>query len=319
MKRRFLIVLPLILLAGGYALFSPSRRMETVYPHRGSAVQAVYATGEVEPVEWAELSAKVAGQVVSLKVDEGDTVKAGDVLAELDDSVERAELVEHRARISFLAREMERYRKLMKMDFASRQRYEQAQSEYNAVTAAAKAQESLIERMHIRSPLDGVVLRREIEQGESVKQNDPVFWVGMPRPLWITAEVEEEDIPLVRPGQKVLIKADAFPGEVLEGSVSEITPKGDPVDKSFRVRVSLPEDTKLLTGMTVETNIVIREVADTLLVPPGSVEESHVWVVTSGMPEKRAVKTGIEGEDATEILEGLKENEEIALHPGGGE
>lgn len=313
MKRLIFIFITLILLIGGYRLLSPSQQVATVLPHRGQAVQAVYATGEVEPKEWAELSAKVAGQVVTLKVDEGDTVKAGDTLAELDDTVERAELVAHRARISFLASEMERYRKLMKMDFASRQRYEQAQSEYNAITAAARAQESLIERMHIRSPLDGVVLRREIEQGESVKQNDPVFWVGKPHPLWVTAEVEEEDIPLVQLGQKVLIKADAFPGEALEGKVSEITPKGDPVDKSFRVRVSLPEDTRLMTGMTVETNIIIREVENALLVPQSSVVDGQVWLADG---TKRAVKTGIAGEDTVEILEGLEENDEIVLNPG---
>ena len=114
--------------------------------------------------------------------------------------------------------------------------------------------------MTIISPIDGMVLRREIEPGEFVKQGDTAFWVGQPKPLRITAEVDEEDIPLVKLKQRALIKSDAFPEQVSEGLISDITPKGDPLNKNFRVRISLPENSPLYVGMTVEVNIIINEV-----------------------------------------------------------
>ena len=75
----------------------------------------------------------------------------------------------------------------------------------------------------------------------------------------VTAEVDEEDIARCRPGQQAVIKADAFPGRVLKGQVNEITPLGDPLNKSYRVRVALPDDTPLHLGMTTELNIIVSE------------------------------------------------------------
>ena len=92
-----------------------------------------------------------------------------------------------------------------------------------------------------------------------VDTTDTVFWIGDPKPLRITADVDEEDVPRVEPGQKVLLRADAFPDRVLEGGLTSITPKGDPVQKTYRVRIELPDDAPLLIGMTVEANVVVRE------------------------------------------------------------
>jgi RND family efflux transporter MFP subunit len=148
-----------------------------------------------------------------------------------------------------------------------------------------------------------------------VRQGDSVFWVGASKPLRVTAEVEEEDIPLVDVGQKVLLKADAFPDQIIEGKVVEITPKGDPVDKNFRVRVSLPEDTRFMTGMTVESNIIVREAKNVLLVPTSGVREGAVFVTAGEKFERRAVELGVRGEEEVEIREGLREGEKILKNP----
>jgi multidrug efflux pump subunit AcrA (membrane-fusion protein) len=113
----------------------------------------------------------------------------------------------------------------------------------------------------------------------------------------------------------VLIKADAFPGQVLTGTVAEITPKGDPINKSYRVRVALPDDTVLRVGMTTETNIVVREQVDALLVPASAVSGGRVWLAVEGRAHKRAVKTGAIGENKAEILDGLKSDELVIVNP----
>ena len=89
----------------------------------------------------------------------------------------------------------------------------------------------------IVAPMDGVVLRRDGEIGEIAEVGQILFRVGVPKPLQVVAEVNEEDIPRVELGQVVLFRTDAFPDRRLEGKVREITPMGDVVAKTFRVKI----------------------------------------------------------------------------------
>jgi len=142
-----------------------------------------------------------------------------------------------------------------------------------------------------------------------------LFWIGRASPLRIEAEVDEEDIPLVAVGQSALIKADAFAGRKLDGTVADITPKGDPVNKSYRVRIALPRDTPLRIGMTVESNIVVRREGAALLVPQGAVSGGHVFVVVEGRVVRRAVVMGVVGQGVVEIRDGVAEGETVVLDP----
>ena len=139
-----------------------------------------------------------------------------------------------------------------------------------------------------------------------------LFRVGVPTPLQVVAEVNEEDIPRVALGQVVLFRTDAFPGRRLEGKVGEITPMGDINAKTFRVKMALPDDTPLKPGMSVEANIVTREKENALLVPADSVQGNAVFVVDGARLRKRAVTFGIRGTRTVEILDGLKDGERIA-------
>ncbi len=159
-----------------------------------------------------------------------------------------------------------------------------------------------------------VVLREDGEIGEIVDSLNVLYRIGLPRPLQVVAEVNEEDIPRVRNGMKVLLRTDAFLNQPLEGTVSDITPAGDPVAKTYRVKVALPDDTPLRIGMSVEANIVTREKADVLLVPPVAVVGGDVFMVEGSRAYRRKVEVGLRGTRATEIVSGLKEGE-IVLAP----
>jgi len=128
--------------------------------------------------------------------------------------------------------------------------------------------------------------------------------------------VDEEDIARVAIGQEVLIRADAFPGRIFRGAVNSITPKGDPVARSYRVRVTFSEPTPLLIGMTTETNIVVRKTDDALLLPPSALQNGRVWRVRDGRLEARSVKAGASGAERVEILEGVAEGDAIVAVPG---
>lgn len=320
MKRSSKIALYLALLAAATAagLFAYSKMRTTVTlerPARGPAVEAVYATGTVEPVYWSKVAPVSAGRIAAILARDGDPVKKGAALARLEDQDKRANVAQLAARRDFLLQELARSRNLILKGFISKQALDLAAAELKQAEAAlASARKPLADTI-LTAPLDGVVLRQDGETGETVATNQTLFWIGQPKPLRVIAEVDEEDIARVQPGQRVLIKADAFPGVVLEGRVADITPKGDPINKSYRVRVSLPENTPLKVGMTTETNIVVRETPDALLVPSTSVSGGKVWVAENGRAKRLAVKTGAIGEKKAEILDGLKGDEAVIANP----
>ncbi len=317
MSRRLLLILAVLLLLGGAAflLFRPGTKVEAARPQRGPAVEAVYATGTVEPELWTQVSATVSGRISEILVREGDRVAEGQPLLRLEEEEALARLNELKARAAYSAEEMERQRKLFGQGFASREALSRAQSDALAAQAAVTQAKQKLGDLTVVAPMDGVILRRDAEPGEVVDKQNVLFWIGQPTPLRITAEVDEEDIPRVKVGQPVLIKADAFPDQVLEGSVAQITPKGDPVTKSFRVRVRLPDGTPVMVGMTTEINVITLKVDDALLVPATAVTDGTVFVIDGANVKARTVKVGIQGRTSTQVLEGLSGDEQIVRDP----
>ena len=321
MSRRHLILLLaalLVAVAAGVVWWLVAPVVTLVTPTRGPAVHAIYATGNVEPVSWAKVTPLVRGRIVDLCRCEGRVVSKGDELARLDDREARAALAELEARAAFAAQEVKRYNELSRREVASAQASDRARSESEQAQAAVVAARERLGHLSLEAPLDGVVLRRDGEIGEVVEPGQVVFWVGQLAPLWVVAEVDEEDIPVVERGQQTLIKADAFPGQVLEGRVASITPKGDPVSKSYRVRIDLPSDTPLLIGMTVEINVVAVRHDDALLVPTAALSDDAVWTVRNGRAIRIPVTFGIRGTERTEVVSGLAEDEHVMLDPPAG-
>jgi RND family efflux transporter MFP subunit len=312
--RSVFLLLALLLIVGG--VFVGFRHQtatpgETVTAIRGPAIEAVYATGEVELAVWAELAAQLTGRVEAVPATEGQAVTAGQLLVQLDQSVERHQLTQLQANLTYLRQDLRRQQALGKESFASRQRIEDLASQVAATEAQIAAQAALLDRLQITAPFAGVVIRRDVEPGETIKQGDTVLWIGAPASLRVTAEVDEEDIARVTPGQTVLLKADAFPGQVLRTTVGEITPKGDPLNKNFRVRMPLSADSPLRPGMTVEANIIVREVKDALLVPATALRDNRVFQVTGRTVTPVAVRTGIAGITMVQVLDGLGEGDRI--------
>ena len=234
------------------------------------------------------------------------------MLARLDDREIAAGLKELKAREQFLLNEMSRVSQLIAKGAATTQAYERAGMDLQTVQGLIAVQTEKIADYVIPSPMDGMVLRRDGEVGEIAEAGQILFRVGVPTPLQVVAEVNEEDIPRVALGQVVLFRTDAFPGRRLEGKVGEITPMGDINAKTFRVKMALPDDTPLKPGMSVEANIVTREKENALLVPADSVQGNAVFVVDGARLRKRAVTIGIRGTRTVEILDGLKDGERIA-------
>lgn len=334
MSRRLLLLLPLLLIGAGgaWVWFAMPPRLTIAMATTGPALEAVYATGAVEPVNWARVGPATRARVTAVQVEEGERVTEGQTLARLDDRQARLLADEAEARARFAADDLARTRTLVARDIAARTTLERAERDARAARAAADALIQRLDDYLVRAPTDGVVLRRDAEVGEVVDTPASLFWIGEPRPLRVTAEVDEEDIARIEVGQQVLLRADAFPGRVMTGEVAQITPKGDTTRKSYRVRLNLPDDTPLLIGMTVEANIILRQTAEAVLVPPSAVvlpdqprgtpsvapgrtRPAVVWVVEKETAQRREIEIGVQGARAMEVRRGLFAGEVVVVDP----
>lgn len=304
----------LLVAAAGLAAFaaiglmSRAREVTTAVAKRGSAAEVVYATGNVEPVHWAKVTALSRKRIVEICKCEGKQVKKGDVLARLDDAEEAAVMSELQARLARLKDDAERLTTLVQRNITPKRDLDEKLTQIREQEARIAAQQDRIADLSLKSPMDGVVLRRDGEIGEmaGIGSSDTLLWVGQPTPLQIVAEVNEDDISRVTKGQKTLLRHEGHTQGPLTGEVMRITPKGDPQAKTFRVYIALPDDTPLRIGMTVEANIVVSEITDGVIVPAEAVSEQKVQTVDNGRVTTRPVEVGIRGSGTIEIRSALK-------------
>lgn len=318
-----LFFLCFIAAAGGYWWFALRLPVVVVaLPKRGPAVEVLYATGVVESRNWAKIAPKGNGRITEILADEHDKVVTGQPLMRLDDEEARALLAQAEAGEAYYREELVRQRKLAQSKTVSQGTLDRAINDYLQAEASMMAARRRVEDLTIVSLKDGTVLRRDGEIGEMVGKENVLYWVGQVRPARITADVDEEDIARVRPGQKVLIKADAFPDHVFEGKVERITPVGDTLNKNFRVRIDIADDIPLMLGMSCEINIVVRENPQALLVPGTAVENRQskqgVFLEKNETVRFSPVQIGATGQGMVEIVSEFDDRSRVLVTPPAG-
>ena len=319
MRKTLIWTLCLVALAALAAAFFWWQRgpvaVSVVSPSRGPAIDAIYATGTVEPTVMLPIAPRTGGRIVELNADEGDTVRKGQVIARLDDADLASTVVELEARARYAQSQHERIEGLVRQGFMAKAEADRTRAEQDAALAAVKRARSQRDYMALTAPEVGLIIKRDGERGQFIPAGQAVFFLSCCAPLRVTAEVDEEDIARVKVGQAVVLRADALPGEILDGRVAEITPKGDPVARSYRVRVELVDPEKFRVGMTVDANIIVAERANALLVPATAVQDGAVWTVEDGRVRKKAVRAGVTGSGRTEILSGLEQGARLVDSP----
>lgn len=313
MKKALIVLILLVAAGAAFWFFNPAKAhdVKAVKAVRAPAVQAVYATGTVEASLMIPIAPKVAARLMTLNVDEGASVKAGDILAQLEDTDLQQAVVDAQAKLDLAGKDLARAQKLGKTGAISKEALDQAQATSDSARAALERAKAELGYLQLVAPQDGTIIRRDGEIGELITIGTPVFWINGGNNIRIETEVDEEDVGLVKPAQKVLISADAFPGQIFNGHVISITPKGDPVARSYRVRVGFDGDAPLMIGMTAETNIITQEKDSAILVPLTAVKDGKILKVTGGKAQEIAVKTDIKSPQAIEITQGIIEGDVV--------
>lgn len=301
-------------------------QVEVATVQRGPAIEAVYATGVVEPTVQIPVAPRAGARLVAWTVDEGATVRRGQVLARLEaEDLERT-VQEMAAREQLARSNLQRTEQLVAQQFLSPAELDRTRIEWRAAQAALQRAQAQRDYTQLVAPADGVVLRRDGERGQFIPAGQTVYTLACCAPLRVAAEVDEEDIARVRVGMPVVLRSDALPDRVHDGKVAEITPKGDPVARSYRVRIRFDDaasfdvlgNSGVRSGMTMDANLIVGRRDDALLVPTRALQGSRVWVVADGRLQRRDVVLGVKGTERTEVVKGLAEGERLVVSPVDG-
>ena len=286
----FLVVLAGLLYWWGSsrAAQDPAQRYRTVAVERGSVVQSVSANGTLNPVVLVSVGTQVSGTVKKLYVDFNDQVKAGQPLLELDDALvaasERqsaANVINAQASLDLAQANETRMRALLAQEYVSRQEYDQAAQTLKSARAqlaqaqAANARDRAnLGYTTIRSPVDGVVIDRVVDLGQTVAasfQTPTLIKIAQDlTEMRIDTSFAEADLGNIREGLPARFTVDAFPDRQFEGVVQQIrlnpTTQQNVVTYNVRISVANPEHI-LLPGMTAYVTIGVQSREDVLLVP----------------------------------------------------
>ena len=286
----FLVVLAGLLYWWGSsrAAQDPAQRYRTVAVERGSVVQSVSANGTLNPVVLVSVGTQVSGTVKKLYVDFNDQVKAGQPLLELDDALvaasERqsaANVINAQASLDLAQANETRMRALLAQEYVSRQEYDQAAQTLKSARAqlaqaqAANARDRAnLGYTTIRSPVDGVVIDRVVDLGQTVAasfQTPTLIKIAQDlTEMRIDTSFAEADLGNIREGLPARFTVDAFPDRQFEGVVQQIrlnpTTQQNVVTYNVRISVANPEHI-LLPGMTAYVTIGVQSRDDVLLVP----------------------------------------------------
>ncbi|WP_176594144.1 efflux RND transporter periplasmic adaptor subunit [Sphingobium sp. EM0848] len=314
----WLLLLALLAAAAAYWLLSGRARDVTLVSARiGEAVELVYATGFVEAEHPVSVAARMTAPVRQVLAGEGDRIITGQPLILLDDEEQRHALQQARAQRRVAGQDERRILALYTRGWVTRAARDAAVAQADSARAAEASAAARLDQMVVRSGMNGIVLRRDVEPGDLAVPSRTLMTLGDPARIRITATVDERDVPRIHPGQPALMSSDAWPGRVLHGHVREVTPGGDPEQRAFRARIVTEDGSVLPLGLTLEVNIVTRRAIRALLVPTTAVESGHVWTVRDGRAHQHPVRTGTAGSRDIQILSGLSRDERVVKAPEG--
>ena len=350
--------------AGGWMLLHPSKHegitLETAPTSRITISNSVTATGTVEPVTEVEVGTQVSGIIDRLYVDYNDVVKAGQLIAEMDKVTLQAELESAQAEEASCKTEYEyqlknytRTHTLHEKELVSDAEYdeafylyEKARNAYEQAKAAMVKVERNLGYATITSPIDGVVISRAVEEGQTVAagfETPTLFTIANDlTQMQVVADVDEADIGQVRDGQRVSFTVDAYPDDTFEGVVEQVrleaTTESSVVTYEVVITAHNP-DLKLKPGLTANVTIYTLEKENALSVPTRTLRfvpdaellaelemtaepepaqsagaaKRTVWVVKGQTLSPRQVSAGATSGDRTEILEGLSDGDVVAV------
>ena len=346
-----LIALAVWLLSGGKKEEKVS--FETAKIEKQDIHTSITATGTIEPVTSVTVGTQVSGIVAKLYVDYNSVVKKGQVIAEMDKTNliselnrAKADLSSAQSTLNYETANFKRYQTLFDKGLVSANDYENARLTYDKARQTVASSRESVQKAQtnlgyatITSPIDGVVLSKSVEEGQTVAAsfNTPeLFTIAQDlTDMRVIADIDEADIGGVKEGQHVSFTVDAFPDDKFEGYVTQVRQQATTSSNvvTYQVVISAPnKDLKLMPGLTANVTIFTLELNNVLAVPTKALrftpneallqegqqiadtEAPHkVWTMEGNTFKAHAVETGTTNGMLTEIVSGIGEGTEVLV------
>ena len=311
-------------------------------------------TADITPNQSVNLFSRVNGYIAKIYVDKGDLVKANQLLIEIDHSDYRhavdqakANLAAAKARVSQqdasvrnTTLTLNRMQALIKDQFVSQQDLDNAQVAYDAAAAALDSLRAQVQQMevalaqaetnlaysYIRAPFAGYVAERNLDLGSYVSGTTAgtstisrgILTLHEIRTVRILIEVVEKDIPLIQTGQKVEVRAEAYPDRIFEGTVTRVVQALNRATRTMTIEVDLPNtDHVLKGGMFARVEVLVGVHRNAIQIPLDAVsrleDSQYVYIVRDETARRVPVEIGVRDENRVEITKGLEGSEQVIV------
>lgn len=361
------IIVVIIVLVGILGYFKLSNGNENHYVTEklriGRIVEKITASGIINPISTVNIGTQVSGTIQEIYVDYNSNVREGQLLAQIDPALFEATVAQRKAAldiakaqvevskndITYYKKHLDRIRQLNKSKYSADRELETAQRDYSNAVVQLGLQEAQVKQAEaslnsaeidlkytrIISPVDGIVVSKEVEVGQTVAasfQTPTLFYVAEDlTKMQIEASIVEADIAKVDVGQKVEFSVDSYPDEIFLGKVTQV--RNNPITTSnvvtYEVIIEIDnKDHKLKPGMTANVEIITAQRDGVLLASnkalrfymedeTGQVQryqDKGIWVLEKGAPKRVVITTGVSDDDNTEIFsEDLDENKQVII------
>jgi HlyD family secretion protein len=314
---------------------------------------SITATGTIEPVTEVEVGTQVSGIIDRIYVDYNSEVHRGQIIAELDKTnllsklaSAQSNLSNAQSSLSYQSANYKRYKTLYDKGLVSANDYENAKLNYEQAVQQVKVQQQNVTEAQtnlgyatITSPIDGVVLSKEVEEGQTVASamtTPTLFIIAQDlTDMRVIADIDEADIGGVKEGQRVTFTVDAYPDDIFEGAVTQVRQQATTESNvvTYEVVISAPnQDLKLKPGLTANVTIMTMEKNNVLAAPAKALrftpneallsKDQHiedvetpnkVWTLENDTFKAHAVETGTTNGTLTEIVSGISEGTEVLV------
>ena len=316
--------------------------------HKTTVPDWIEAVGTVRAAQTSQVGSQIMGTIREIRAQEGDQVQPGEILATIDDSQARAAVDQATAAVAAAEKEvaaadsdltlaqstLKRYQELYDKKSISPQEFDEMKAREKSAEArrdvaragqaqanAAQAQaRTLLGYTAIHAPFAGTVIEKRADPGALASPSMPLFTIEDTRSYRLEVTVNEGDIRSVRAGQNASVSLEALGSAEISGRVQQIVPGADSASRSFLVKIHLPGDRRLRSGLFGRARFRKGE-RQTLLIPRAAIVErgqlQGIYVIDANqMSQLRYVTLGVTVGPQVEVLSGLQDGERIAAAPG---
>lgn len=289
----------------------------------------INAVGTLAAVNGVSISTQIAGIIKSINFTSGQLVKKGDLIIQIDDSVEQAELQGNKAQVLLTTANLDRFRRLQVKNYVSAADYDQAQANYQQAIANLNRTQAIIDQKHIIAPFDGKIGIRQVNLGQYISPGTALVSLQSLDPLFINFSVPEQNLESLHYGQKVLLHVDTYPKLIFDGLLTAINSVVDIQTHNIQLQATIPNaQNKLYPGLFANIQVVLPQTQNIISVPETAIDASlfgdSVFILEPEnknekdlskkvfVAKRRYVKTGEHRDNKVVILKGLQAGEWIA-------